>query len=268
MFNFFKKKNVTAKPESTSKELKINSETEQTEAHNAPEGSKKAENEKNELRVVASLYDTSQVIGGLEWYKKRYNGAMKIVFVQCIGIIILLLLNVVLIMNKPSPKYFATSTEGKIIDMVPLDKPVLTQAGLLNWTSEAVTNTFTLSFLHWKDQLNAARVNYSAEAFKSFLESMKENGIINTIESKRLSVAAVINKAPVIIASGVVEGRATWKIEVPLTISYESSRGVEITQKLLATVMVQRTNTLVQPRGIEISQIILNRDSGTNSSSK
>ena len=80
------------------------------------------------------------------------------------------------------------------------------------------------------------------------------------IQEKRLSVSAVVTKAPVIIASGLIEGRATWKVEFPIVISYESSQGVESTQKLMATVLVRRAATVTTPRGVVIQQVVLKRD--------
>ena len=69
-----------------------------------------------------------------------------------------------------------------------------------------------------------------------------------------------MNARPVIVASGQIDGRASWKVEFPLLISYESSQGVENTQKLLATVLVRRASTVATPRGVVIEQIILKRD--------
>ena len=63
------------------------------------------------------------------------------------------------------------------------------------------------------------------------------------------------------IASGLVGGTATWRIEFPLVVSYESSQGVESTQRLVATVLVRRASTVKTPRGVVIQQAVLKRDS-------
>ncbi len=219
-----------------------------------------AEKKEGGSEIPNQTYDARNVLGGVAWYRERYNQAMKGVTFLGIALIISLGLNGILFFAQPKPKYFASSNDGKIIELIPLDRPSLTQAGLLNWTSEVITDLLSLNFLHWKGQLTESRKYFEAKAFKSVIKSMQANGIIASIEEKRLNVSATISKAPVIVASGVVQGRATWKIEVPIVVSYESSRGVEITQKLLATVLVHRTNTAVQPRGVEIKQLILARD--------
>ena len=79
------------------------------------------------------------------------------------------------------------------------------------------------------------------------------------IQEKRLSVSAVVTRAPVITASGLVGGTATWKVEFPLIVSYESSQGVESTQRLMATVLVARASTVLTPRGVVIQQVVLKR---------
>lgn len=79
------------------------------------------------------------------------------------------------------------------------------------------------------------------------------------IRDKRLSASAVVTRAPVISASGLVGGTMTWKVEFPLILSYESSQGVESTQRLMATVLVARAGTVTTPRGVVIQQVVLKR---------
>jgi intracellular multiplication protein IcmL len=81
------------------------------------------------------------------------------------------------------------------------------------------------------------------------------------VRDKRLSVSAAVTRAPVIIASGLAGGKATWKIEFPLVVSYESSQGVESTQNPMATVLVCRASTVTSPRGVVIQQVVLKRSS-------
>ena len=81
------------------------------------------------------------------------------------------------------------------------------------------------------------------------------------IRDKRLSASAVATRAPVILASGLEAGMPSLPVEFPLIVSYESSQGVESTQKLLATVLVCRASTARTPRGVVIQQVVLKRES-------
>jgi intracellular multiplication protein IcmL len=69
----------------------------------------------------------------------------------------------------------------------------------------------------------------------------------------------VVSGAPVVVASGLRGSVMTWRLEMPLALSYESSAGVVATQRLLAEVEVQRTQTVKNPRGVVIRQMVLTR---------
>ena len=167
----------------------------------------------------APAYSAETMLGGLGWYRTQYQRAMKLALVLVLALCVSAAVNVLLIVKQPTPRYFAATPDLRLAPLVPLDKPLLTQQGLLNWVTETIC----------------------------------------MIQEKRLSVSAVVTRAPVISASGLVGGKATWKVEFPLVISYESSQGVESTQRLMATVLVCRASTAITPRGVVIQQVVLKR---------
>ena len=201
------------------------------------------------------------VIGGLNWYRVQYHRAMKLSLGLVLALFGSIAVIVLLIVMQPGPLYFAATPDLRIAPLIPLDKPVLTQQGLLNWVTETISNAVSLDFLEWREKLSRVREDFEDEAFKSFMASLNSSGVLDMIRDKRLSVSAVVTRAPVITASGIVGGKATWKIEFPLIVSYESSQGVESTQHLLATVLVARAPTVTTPRGVVIQQVVLKRDS-------
>jgi intracellular multiplication protein IcmL len=205
--------------------------------------------------------DAATLIGGLGWYRAQYGRAMKLAVGLIIALCIALAVIVLLVLTRQTPRYFAATPDLRLAPLVPLDKPLLTQAGLLNWTTTTITGAVSLDFLEWRAKLTSVRENFESEAFSSFVTALKSSGILDMIKEKRLSASAVVTRAPVIIASGLVGGKSTWKIEFPLIVSYESSQGVESTQRLMATVLVCRDSTVTTPRGVVIQQVVLKRDS-------
>lgn len=205
--------------------------------------------------------DAATVIGGLGWYRSQFHRAMKLALCLIIALCLSLTVSALLLLNQPQPRYFAATPDLRLAPMVPLDQPLLTQEGLLTWASNVITGAMSLNFLEWREKMESIRPHFEDEAFKSFLASLQSSGILDMIRDKRLSASAVATRAPVIIASGLVGGKATWRIEFPLIVSYESSQGVESTQKLLATVLICRASTARTPRGVVIQQVVLKRDS-------
>jgi intracellular multiplication protein IcmL len=206
-------------------------------------------------------YNAETVIGGLGWYRSQFHRAMKIALGVTLALIVAVAVIALLVVNRPTPQYFAATPDLRLAPMIPLDQPVLTQQGLLNWVTETICSAVSLDFLDWREKLSSVRENFEDEAFKSFVASLNSSGVLDMIRDKRLSVSATITQAPVIIASGLVGGKATWKVEFPLVVSYESSQGVENTQQLLATVLVCRASTVTTPRGVVIQQVVLKRGS-------
>lgn len=209
----------------------------------------------------ASSPSAEAVIGGLGWYRAQYHRATKL----NLALVLTLLGNVaviaLMILLQPKPQYFAATPDFRLAPLVPLDQPVLTQQGLLTWTSDTISSAMSLNFLEWREKLEAIHPHFDDAAYKSFLESLQGSGVLDMIRDKRLSASAITTRAPVIIASGVVNGKSTWRIEFPMIVSYESSQGVESTQRLLATVLVARASTVRTPRGVVIQQVVLKRDS-------
>ena len=225
----------------------------------APESQEQAQSMK-ETHASSPAPDAAAVIGGLSWYRAQFRRAMKLALALTVALCASLGVAAILLLNQPKPQYFAATPDLRLAPMVPLDQPLLTQSGLLTWVSDTITGAMSLNFLEWREKLESIRPHFDDAAYKSFLASLQSSGVLDMIRDKRLSASAVATRAPVIIASGLVGGKATWKIEFPLIVSYESSQGVESTQKLLATVLVRRASTAKTPGGVVIQQVVLKRD--------
>ena len=225
----------------------------------APESQEQAQSMK-EIHASSPAPDAAAVIGGLNWYRTQFRRAMKLALALTVALCASLGVAAILLLNQPKPQYFAATPDLRLAPMVPLDQPLLTQNGLLTWVSDTITGAMSLNFLEWREKLESIRPHFDDAAYKSFLASLQSSGVLDMMRAKRLSASAVATRAPVIIASGLVGGKATWKVEFPLIVSYESSQGVESTQKLLATVLVCRASTAKTPRGVVIQQVVLKRD--------
>ena len=225
----------------------------------APESQEQAQSMK-EIHASSPAPDAAAVIGGLNWYRTQFRRAMKLALALTVALCASLGVAAILLLNQPKPQYFAATPDLRLAPMVPLDQPLLTQNGLLTWVSDTITGAMSLNFLEWREKLESIRPHFDDAAYKSFLASLQSSGVLDMIRDKRLSASAVATRAPVIIASGLVGGKATWKVEFPLIVSYESSQGVESRQKLLATVLVCRASTAKTPRGVVIQQVVLKRD--------
>ena len=203
------------------------------------------------------LHGAGIVMESRNWYKDKFRQVVTICMVL-VGILgVSFITNVVLAVSRPEPVYFAVSDNLRIKQLVPLDQPSISQSALFNWTTRTITETFSLDFVHWREQLMSVKPEYTEDCFRQLISSLKNAGNLQMIKDRRLVLSSVVKRAPAITAKGVVDGHMVWKMEFPISFSYESSERVVASQDLLCTVMVRRVSTLDHPRGIRMAQIVL-----------
>ena len=182
--------------------------------------------------------------------------------------LLLLLLNAALIgvcfyiyKTRPTPKYFATTADGKIIKLPPLSSPVLNLNQLLTWTVEAATAAYTFDFVNYQSQLQGLRDYFTATGHANYLKALESTNNLNAVRAKKLVVSAVPTGTPIVLQEGPVkkgryQGRYAWQVQLPMRVSYQSANEV-INQNIVVTMLVTRISTLQSDRGVGIAQLVV-----------
>jgi intracellular multiplication protein IcmL len=199
------------------------------------------------------------VIESRNWYLGQNQKLFKVLFLLTVLLLFSFFLNGWQIVFRPEPRYFAVTHDLRILEMPPLSEPVVESRSLSNWAGDVLVRALSLNFLTWRQTLSDLRSDFEPAGFESFIESLKSGGHLEKIEKERLSLSALISGAPVVTKSFVRDGVMNWHMEMPLVLSYESSTGVVASQKLLAEMVIQRTQTSLNPRGVVIRQIVLSK---------
>lgn len=197
----------------------------------------------------------------ISWHRTQSRRAVYVALMLAIVTVGLVVINGVLLMERPTPVYFATSSGGRITQLTPLNEPVISQAGLMNWTAAAVAKTLSIDFANYRAQLSGVRGDYLPAAYNEVISGLVSSGNLRMIRAQRLAVSATVSQAPVLVAKGFIGHVLAWKIQFPVIVSYQSSQGVSNTQNLVATVVVERAPLTEYPRGIAIAQLVLAQSS-------
>lgn len=190
-----------------------------------------------------------------EFYRDNYRRVLAILLFALMIIFLLVGALVYVVTHPPAPKYFATNTSGRIVPLVPLDQPNLSTASLLQWANTAAVAAFTYNFVNFRAELQAASEFFTPEGWQAYLESLRTSNNLVAVRAKQLVVSAVATGAPVITQQGVVGGRYTWQVQMPMLVTYESPSQVT-QQSLMVNMVITRVSTLDSPRGIGIAQFI------------
>jgi intracellular multiplication protein IcmL len=192
-------------------------------------------------------------------YLRQNPRLFNVVSVLAVCLLLMVGLFFYLALSQPEPKYFAVTPDLRLLELTPLNEPYISAPTLIDWTSQTVTSALSLDFLHWRRKLMAVKENFSENGFNSFVNSLKNGGHIKKIESDRLNLSCALTGAPVIVNTKMIGSRLTWKLELPVLVSYQSSNGVVASQNLIALVTVQRADTTQKIKGVEIKQIVLSK---------
>lgn len=158
---------------------------------------------------------------------------------------------------KPEPRYFIAMENGGIIPIVPTDQPYLNDGQITNFAVEAITRALTFSFANWRQDLAASSQYFERPSgWNNFLEAIEGSGMLDFVRNRRL-ISSVVANGAVIIKSGPDEaGRFSWLVQVPLTITYQSS-SEQSTENRMAEIQISRLPTWQTSRGVGITRVLV-----------
>jgi intracellular multiplication protein IcmL len=171
----------------------------------------------------------------------RTNQWLIVLLVLAIGVIGLQ------VATRPTPKWIAMDTEGRIIELKPLDQPAMTTAAISAWAERVVREVNTLDYVHWRDQLARVQPYFTTTAWERFLDQFERSGNREQIETKRV-ILSVSTEPSRIVQEGVnPEGVYTWKVEIPININAHSTNQTIVRSRQVVHLTVSRVDARVNP---------------------
>lgn len=158
--------------------------------------------------------------------------------------------------SRPEPRYFATTSDGQLLPLVPLDRPHQSAAEVSNFAVKAVTTSLTYDFANYRADFNNALQYFTKPAgWNQFVEAVQKSQMLELVQSRRLNTTAVANNA-VIVREGINDrGVYEWIVQIPLRVTYQSAS--EVTgQNFMITVNIERLQTYESPYAMAISRFI------------
>lgn len=187
------------------------------------------------------------------------DGQRKLV----IGLLLTLLVNVIMVFmlfyqltHPPEPKYFSTSINGRIVPLVPIDQPNQSDASVLSWAATAAVAAFSYNFVNYRSEIQASSGYFTPDGWDQFVTALQQSNNLEAVKAKKLVVSAVATGAPVILQKGLLNGAYSWRIQLPIKVTYQSPN--EFSQMdYMITMLVTRVSPLNYPRGIGIMQFVV-----------
>ncbi len=195
------------------------------------------------------------------FYRDGQRKMILVLLVSMIANFILASLLVYIITHPPAPKYFATSINGRITPLFPLNEPNQSDSAVLQWANQAAIAAFTYNFVNYRTELQASSGFFTADGWDQFLTALQQSNNLDAVKAKKLIVSAVATRAPIILQKGMLNDKYAWRVQMPILVTYQSASEFS-QQNNVVTMLITRVSTLNSPRGIGISQFVVGPASG------
>ena len=108
-------------------------------------------------QATATIPSSVDVVMRGSWDRAQYKRSLMVALAAILLSMGMLLFSIILFLTKPEPRYFSVTNDFRVVELAPLSEPMVSDAGLLNWSADVVTRTFSLDFLHYRQQLTDVR---------------------------------------------------------------------------------------------------------------
>jgi intracellular multiplication protein IcmL len=195
------------------------------------------------------------------FYRDGYRFLMRVSLIQIVVIALLIFSISGLYMSiKSRYIYFATTSDGRIINIVPLNDPYLSPAQVITWSAATAQNVMRFGYHDYRDKLQLMASNFTSTGWESFNKALKDANFLEAVQARKLVVSMEINAAPEIQSAFERNGVYTWYVRFPVTIKFDGEQPPAPIDTMLRLQIV-RVSTLQNPDGVSIEQWVpLNAD--------
>jgi intracellular multiplication protein IcmL len=191
-----------------------------------------------------------------DFYRDGFQKALLALGIILTAIILLIATSIYLMMTKPSPIYFRTGEEWRVLPSVPVEEPYLKPSDLVQWVSQALPDSFEYDFIDYMTEIKVHQRYFTTDGWQKFTDILNRYANYNKIMKDKLFVMAFPEGAPFILNQGILAGKYAWWVQMPLNVSY-SSLGRAYNEELLFQVLVVRVPTLNNLYGVGIDNIVI-----------
>jgi intracellular multiplication protein IcmL len=190
------------------------------------------------------------------FYRDGYRLLLRVSIIQ--GLLILILtggLVALLLSMETRQVYFATTTDGRIINIVPMNEPFRTNAEVVAWAAGTTQNVMRFGYHDYRQHLQQVSSSFTTSGWESFTRALKEARVLEAVDARKLVVTLEVKAAPEIKNAFVKDGVYTWFLRMPIVIKFDGNDAPGAISAML-TLQIVRVSTLQNSDGISIEQWI------------
>ncbi|RDI48613.1 DotI/IcmL/TraM family protein [Aquicella lusitana] len=193
------------------------------------------------------------------FYKQLHYLALSTLALTIIIIGVLIGILYFLIRNPQRPLYFAADSVGRLIQIVPVDRPNMSNDEVINWAVEALQTAFSYDFVNYRGQLQSAQKYFTTYGWSTYMRGLTLSGNLLAVTGRKQIVIAQVVPPVKIVAQGILGGAYAWKFEMRVLMTYWEppfDNESKVLNPLDVTMIVQRQEILQSYKGLGVLQVI------------
>src|SRR3990167_4707694 len=141
------------------------------------------------------------------FYRRQYLLALAAVGLSIIVIGVLSWVLSFLLRNPIHPLYFATDSIGRIIPIIPVSEPNMSNDQVAAWTVDAVQKAYSYDYVNYRLQLQQAERYFTQYGWNQYITAITATGNVLAIQERKMVVIAQVIDQPKLVAEGILSGR-------------------------------------------------------------
>ncbi len=161
------------------------------------------------------------------------------------------------IRNPEEPRYFQVKLEQGQKQFTPLQAlngRLFSRQDLLMWVQEVVGNVYTFNAITYKQKFDYLLANdFTSDGASSFRQTLADSQLVNQVITQQVNLTGLVSGQPVILQEGSLMGQYTWKVQMPVLLTFENANQVS-TKRILVTVLIVNVPTQQSPQAVAIKE--------------
>ncbi|MFA0809411.1 DotI/IcmL family type IV secretion protein [Microbulbifer epialgicus] len=158
--------------------------------------------------------------------------------------------------RPPETLSYAVDEDGRVVPLMSVRDPSLTETEVLNWAAEKVNDIHRLSFTDYVDHIQSQRADFTVEAFDEYQRALLASKSLEKVKAERLTMWSEPKEAPKILSAKVVNGKFTWVVEMRIIQYLGGGEYVANGTEMVSTIVVERTSRARNLSGVVISKYL------------
>ena len=184
-----------------------------------------------------------------------YRYSMLIFFTSLTTAVLSTFFLIYFIKQPVPPQYVPVTGDGRLIALVPLDKPNKDDAEVQSTFINGLKKFYTYDYINYSDQIMDAAQYFTPKGFNDTLQAFKDSNTLLAVKENEQVVSFQAKGIPVITYKGIKDGVYTWALQVPITITFNGKQGKSLDATAYA--IITRVSIVDNPNGMGINRLVV-----------